>query len=117
MSIALKFGKDSQGFNAYAPRPSDTKWSVELLNGTAENVTLPTDADFYTVSFRFQPGTTVWVDVSGTTAEVPVGNTIAVTTSEMNPAQIILAGGTEISMITGNDSADVSIVIWQGDGS
>ncbi len=117
MSTALKFGKDSQGFNAFAPRPSDTKWSVELLNGTAESVTLPTDADFYTVSFRYQPGTTIWVDVTGATAEEPTGNTIEETTSEMNPSQLVLAGGAEISLITGNVSADVSIVAWQGDGT
>lgn len=116
MSTALKFAKDANGMNCYAPRPSTTMRSVELLNGNAQSFTVPseTDVDFYTISFRYQPGTTIWVDVSGATAEEPAGNTFAITTSELNPASLILAAGTVVSMITGNDSADVGVVMWQG---
>ena len=116
MSTALKFAKDANGMNCFAPRPATVMKSVELLNGTAESFTVPseTGVDFYTVSFRYQPGTTVWVDVSGGTAEEPVGNTFEDTTSEMNPASLILPAGTVVSMISGNDTADVGVVMWQG---
>ena len=116
MSTALKFAKDANGMNCYAPRPATIMFSAELLNGTEQSFTVPseTDVDFYTVSFRYQPGTSIWVDVSGGTAEEPVGNTFLATTSELNPASLILPAGTVVSMITGNDSADVGVVMWQG---
>lgn len=114
MVAALKFAKDAQGFNSYGPKPADLKWSVDLDNGTEATVTLPSDADFYTVSFRYQAGTSVWVDVTGAAAVAPILNTIGVTTSELNPATLLLAGGTEISIITANDTAEVGICAWQG---
>jgi len=114
MVAALKFGKDSQGFNAYAPKPCDLRWFVDLDNGVAASVTLPGDAPWYTVSFRYQPGTTVWVDVEGGTAEFPTLNTTATTDSEMNPASLLLAADTVISIITPNATAQVGICAWQG---
>lgn len=116
MSTALKFAKDANGMNCYAPRPATLMKSIDLLNGSAEAFLVPseTDVDFYTLSFRYQAGTTVWVDVSGATAEEPAGNTWADTTSEMNPASLILPAGTNVSMITGNDTANVGVVMWQG---
>lgn len=116
MSTALKFAKDANGMNCYAPRPATLMKSIELLNGTSAAFLVPseTNVDFYTVSFRYQAGTTVWVDVSGAEAQQPAGNTWEDTTSEMNPASLILAAGTNISMISGNDTADVGVVMWQG---
>ncbi len=116
MAVALKFGKDSQGYNAFAPRPATNMKSIELINSTAQSFTVPNTEDFWTVSFRYQPGTTVWVDVTGATAAEPVGNTWADTTSEMNPATLVLAGNTNVSMISGNDTADVGVVMWQYGG-
>lgn len=119
MVAALKFGKDANGFNAYAPKPSTSKKSIELLNGVAQEFQLPDDEDatFYTVSFRYQPGTSVWVDTTGATASQPAGNTWADTTSELNPASLLLPAGANISMVTGNDMAQVGAVIWQGGSS
>ncbi len=117
MAAALKFGKDSQGFNAYAPRPCDLKWFVELDNGVAASVTLPSDAEFYTVSFRYQPGCTVWVDVTGATADFPTLNTLETCTSEMNPASLVLPAAADISIITPNDTAQVGLCVWQGPAS
>lgn len=114
MVAALKFGKDANGFNAYAPRPCDLRWAVELDDSVEDSFTLPTDSDFYTVSFRYQPGTTVWVDVTGGIAEFPTLGTFVTTTSEMNPASLVLEGGATISMITGNTEAQVGVCAWQG---
>ncbi len=113
MVAALKFAKDAQGFNSYGPKPADLKWSVDLDNGTAAHIVLPSDADFYTVSFRYQAGCSVWVDVEGV-AVAPIANTFSETTSELNPATLLLAGGTTISVITANDTAEVGVCAWQG---
>jgi hypothetical protein len=107
----LHFGRDSQGMNAYAPDPSTVKYSATLLNGGATSVTVPSTYAVWIVSFRYYPND-VWVDVSGATAAVPVGATLAATTSELNPASLTLNAGTVISMITGLTSADVSVVMW-----
>jgi hypothetical protein len=107
----LIFGRDDQGMNAYAPMPSTLKYSANLTNGNETSITVPTTHQVWIASFRYYPNN-VWVDVSGATAAIPAGNTLASTTSEMNPASLTLQGGQKISVITDLTSADVSIVLW-----
>lgn len=111
MPTQLHFGRDEQGYNAYAPYPSTNKWSATITDGTATSITVPTSFPLWIVSFRYFPND-VWVDVSGADAEIPVGNTLASTTAELNPSSLTLASGTKVSVITGQTSADVSIVMW-----
>ena len=112
---ALNFGRDGHSFNAYAPQPSNNIWNATPTNGNATSITLPTlgSQQYWIVSFRYQPGTAVYVDVTGATATLPVGATLASATAELNPASLTLPGGTVISMITGNTSAQVALVAWQ----
>lgn len=107
----LQFGRDAQGFNAFAPYPSNTKFSATITNGNATSTTVPSSYPLWIVSFRYYPND-VWVDVSGATAAIPVGATLAASTSELNPSSMTLAAGTTISIITAQTSADVSIVMW-----
>jgi hypothetical protein len=111
MSTLLSFGRDVQGYNAYAPQPSTNKWSATKTTGSATSITVPSNFQTWVVSFRYYPND-VWVDVTGATAAIPVGATLASSTSELNPASLTLQAGTNISMITGLTSADVSIVMW-----
>jgi hypothetical protein len=113
MTVALKFGRDANSFNAFAPKPSDTKYSATLVVNVETNITLPGTDEIYCVSFRYQPGSSVYVDVSGATATVPAGGTLASTTSELNPASLTLSAGTKISMITDYDTSQVSVVAWR----
>ncbi len=110
--VALKFGKDTNNSNAYAPIPSNNKFSVTLTNGNATSFTVPTTEPVWCVSLRYQPGTTVWVDETGATAAVPAGNTFAATTSEMNPASLTVPSGTVISCITAFTTCDVGVCMW-----
>lgn len=107
----LSFGRDVQGYNAFAPIPSTVKYSATITNGNETHVTVPSSFAQWVVSFRYFPND-VWVDVSGATAIIPVGATLASTTSELNPASLMLNSGTKISMITGQTTADVSVVMW-----
>jgi hypothetical protein len=107
----LAFGRDQQGYNAYAPQPSTVKYSATLTVGSATSITVPITFHTWIVSFRYYPND-VWVDVSGATAAIPAGATLASTTSELNPASLTLQGGNTISMITGLATADVSVVMW-----
>ncbi len=111
MSTFLSFGRDVQGYNAYAPQPSTNKWAATITNGTATSILVPSNYAVWIVSFRYYPND-VWVDVSGANAIIPVGATLATTTSELNPASLTLVAGTKISMITGQTTADVSVVMW-----
>ena len=108
---SLTFGRDQQGYNAYAPQPSTVKYAATITTGSATSIQVPNSYAVWVVSFRYYPND-VWVDVSGATAIIPVGATLAATTSELIPASLTLAGGTTISIITGQTSADVSIVMW-----
>ena len=109
--VMLELGRDVQGYNAYAPMPSTVKYSATITNGSATSITVPSTYQTWIVSFRYYPND-VWVDVSGATAAIPVGSTLAATTSELNPASLTLQKGTVISIITGQTTADVSIVMW-----
>lgn len=112
MSTLLNFGRDVQGFNAYAPQTATNKWSATITNGSETHITLPSDAPVYIAVFSFQPGTNVWVDLTGATAIIPVGATLATTTSELNPAARTVFAGGKISMITDNSSADVGVALY-----
>lgn len=107
----LSFGRDIQGYNAFAPDPATVKYQATITNGSATNVTVPNTHASWIVSFRYYPND-VWVDVTGATAAVPVGATLTATTSELNPASLRLNSGTTISMITAQTSCDVSVVMW-----
>lgn len=107
----LAFGRDAQGYNAYAPYPSTVKYAATITNGAATSVVVPSSFSLWVVSFRYFPND-VWVDVSGAAAIIPVGATLASTTSELNPASLTLKAGTNISIITAQTQADVSIVMW-----
>lgn len=109
--VPLNFGRDVQGFNAFAPQPSTNKWSATLVDGTATHITVPSTYQTWIVSFRYYPND-VWVDVTGATAAIPAGDTLAPSTAELNPASLTLQAGTNISVITGQTAADISIVMW-----
>jgi hypothetical protein len=110
-TIPLIFGRDVQGFNAYAPQPSVTKYAATITTGAATSITVPKSAANWLVSFRYYPND-VWVDVSGAAAIIPTSATLTATTSELNPATLTLPAGTNISLITGLTAADVSVVMW-----
>lgn len=114
MTVALKFGRDANSLNAYAPKPSDIKYNALLPVGVESSTTLPgASNENYCVSFRYQPGSAVFVDVSGAAALSPTGASFTASTSELNPASLTLPGGTNISMITDYDIAFVSVVAWR----
>lgn len=111
---ALNFGRDSHSYNAYAPHPSNNIFTTTLTANTAASCQVPTNANypFWIVSYRYQPGSSVFVDVTGATAAIPAGATLAASTAEGIPASHTLLAGTTISMITADTSADVSVVMW-----
>lgn len=110
MITKLNFGRDIQGFNAFAPAFSTTKYAVTLTGGAAQSITIPGDNENYIISFSYQPGTNVWI-AHNTTATLPT-TTITATNSEQNPGQRIVQGGDTISFITNNTTADFGVVIY-----
>jgi hypothetical protein len=107
----LNFGRDVQGYNAYAPKDSTNKYSATITDGTAASITVPSNYEVWIVAFSFEPGANVWVDFT-TTAAIPAGATFATTTASLNPGQRTVLAGTVISLITDNTVADVGIELW-----
>ena len=118
MSNELHFGRDDQGYNAFAPYPSSLSFSATLVNGAADTVTVPQNASRYIVSFSYQPGASVFVDFTGATAAVPAGGTFSATTSELNPSSrsinALLPDGSvkTFSLITSSASASVTVTFY-----
>lgn len=113
MTVALKFAQDVKGLNSYAPTPSDIVYSANLQLNQETNITLPGTDEIYCVSFRYQPGSAVYVDTTGATAAIPSGGTLTQSTAELNPASLRLVAGNKISMITNYDTSFVSVVVWR----
>jgi hypothetical protein len=112
MSTLLNFGRDIQGYNAYAPQDSKNKWSVTLQAGAATSITIPKSSSVWIVAFSPQAGANVWIDFSGATAAIPIGATLAATTASLNPGQRTVLAGTNISVITDSTTADLGIELW-----
>ncbi len=109
---ALKFGKDCNGFNAFAPRPSTNMWSANLNSGGLTSITVPSDFDEYNFCLAIQPGTSIWVDFTGDDAAYPLSDTLSSTTSELNPASRTVLAGSTISLITSDTNAEVGVVLY-----
>lgn len=107
----LNFGRDVQGFNAYAPEQADLLYSATLASGVNSTITVPVSATKWIAAFSYQPGTTIYVSVNGT-AEVPAGGTFATTTSELNPSPRTVYAGDVIDIITSNVTADVGVALY-----
>lgn len=112
VGTVLDFGRDINSYNAYAPRPSTNVYSATITNGNATSITLPSDHPEYIVALAYTPGASVWVDFSGATAAIPVGATLAASTSTLLPGSRTVKAGSKISIITSNTSDDVSIEIY-----
>lgn len=110
MTTPFNTGRDVAGNPAFAPPPSDTKYSALLTTGVQQSITLPRDASSYKVGFSFQSGSDIWVAYNQN-AVVPTGS-FALTNSEYNPSVRSLLAGTVINFITNNTTATVCVVIY-----
>lgn len=107
----LNFGRDVQGFNAYAPQFATNHFTASLVNGAEETFTVPEDCDVWVVSFSYQPGTVNWV-ARNATAAVPAGATFASSTSELNPGARMVSGGDVIHVITASATSEVGVSLY-----
>ncbi len=119
MTTKLSFGRDQQGYNAFAPNPAGDKYSATIASGGNATLTLPTNAQSWIVSFSFQPGSDVWVAYNASAA-APVGSTFASTNSELLPGSRYLQAykndgitSATINLFNnGTSSADIGIVLY-----
>lgn len=112
MSTLLNFGRDVQGYNAYAPATATDKYNATITNGSETHITVPSNFPVWIAAFSFQPGTNVWVDLTGATAAIPSGATLTACTAELNPGTRTVLAGSKISMITDNTSSDVGVSLY-----
>ena len=119
MSTPLLFGRDRQGYNAFAPSPSTDKYSATLASGGNATITLPTNVAQWVVSFSYQPGSNIWVAYN-TSAAAPAGATFASTNSELLPGSRLLpslqnngTSATTINLLNNcSGPADVGVTLY-----
>jgi hypothetical protein len=112
MADLLQFGRDVQGYNAYAPATANFKYSAALLSAGHDSITVPSEYTNWIVSFSYEPGAIIWVSIDGTAA-APVGNTFAATDSELLPAQRTVKSGQVIDIYNhGSNIADVGVSLY-----
>lgn len=112
MSDKLEFGRDIQGFNAYAPSFANIKYSASLASAGNDTITVPSNFTNWIAAFSYEPGAIIWVAVNDT-AMAPVGSTFLATTSELLPAQRTVEAGDTINLYNhGSGVADVGISLY-----
>jgi len=112
MSTVLNFGRDNQGYNAYAPAFASDAFSATLDANDAQSFTVPSNYKVWIAVFGATPGATIWVAVNDT-AEVPAGGTFLSTSSTINPGARTVHAGDTISVITDTSGGcDVGVALY-----
>lgn len=115
MTTELHFGRDSQGYNAYAPQFPTDIFTATLTTGTPHSLTVPSNFPQFVMYVRVQPNGWCWVSRTATAA-VPAGATFASSQSEMITGTIeykrVVNSGDVISFITSNATCDVSVSLF-----
>jgi hypothetical protein len=116
MSTILNFGRDNQGYNAYAPQFPTDIWTATLAASTAESFTVPKTHAVFIMYVRIEPAGWCWVSRTGTAA-VPAGGTFATSASELIAGTIeykrLVYAADVISFITPNTTCDISVSLYQ----
>jgi hypothetical protein len=115
MTTKLQFGRDVQGYNAFAPSPSTDEYSATVASAGNSTIQVPSNYQSWIVSFSFSPGSDVWVAYGDSTiaAAPPGGATFASTNSELLPGARTLAAGTYINCYNnGTGDSDIGIVMY-----
>lgn len=112
MSVKLNFGRDIQGYNAYAPAQSTDMYSATLAAGVSSTLTVPSNFQNWIAAFFYQAAGDMWVSV-GHTASGPAGATFASTTSQLQPGALSVQAGQVISIKNnGTGSSDVGVALY-----
>jgi hypothetical protein len=115
MSTELAFGRDMQGYNAYAPQFPTDIFTATLAASTAESITIPSNYPVWIMYVRLQPNGWCWVSRK-TTAAVPAGGTLAAASSELIAGTIeyrrLVYAKDVISFITANTTCDISVSLY-----
>ena len=110
MSTLANFGRDDQGFNAYAPAFAIDNFNTTLAANVEQHFTVPSNFAKWLIFFSFNPGSSVWV-ADNTTAAV-AGASFASTLSVLNPAGRTVKAGDVLSFITADVAALVGATLY-----
>lgn len=115
ISTELNFGRDVQGFNAYAPQFPTDVYTATLAASTATSVTVPSNKPSWIMYVRVQPNGWCWCSRAGT-AQVPADGTLAARASEIVDGTIefkrTVYAGDVISFITPNTTCDLEVAFF-----
>lgn len=111
MTTKLNFGRDIQGYNAFAPQFSDYIVSATLAQSTDTSTTVPSDSNCYIAVFEPSAGATIYVAVNET-AQVPAGASFSQTTSECNPAARQVYAGDVLHFITPDIGSSINVAFY-----
>lgn len=106
----LNMTRDINGFNSFGLTPADDKFNTILAATVAQTFTTPTGNGLWAAIFSVEPGASVWFAYN-TTATLP-GGSVAATVSELNPTVWQVAGGSTISAISNNTTAEVGVKFY-----
>lgn len=110
--MQLNFGRDVQGFNAFAPMLSDILYSGTIGSGIHQEIIVPSTNKNWIAIFSYQFGSDIWVAINNV-ASNPSGSTFSLTNSFLTPAQLKVEAGDSISCFNNNSSGqDVGIALY-----
>jgi hypothetical protein len=110
MSTLANFGRDVQGFNAYAPAFAIDNFATTLSANTEQHFTVPSNFKHWLAVFSFNPGSNVWV-ANNTTATLPSGSFASIL-SVLNPAVRSVEAGDVLSFISADTTDYVGVTLY-----
>lgn len=119
MTTKLNFGRDVQGYNAFAPEPSTDMYKVSIAAAGNATLTLPTNVSFWTVAYAYTPGAEIWVAYNAS-AVAPSSGTFSSSNCEMNPgarttpSTNTTSSGTSATTINFYNNGSGTANIWVG---
>lgn len=111
MSTILNFGRDVQGYNAYAPQFATDKYFATITNGVPQDLVIPSTHSTWIISIVPGAGGNIWVSHNNLVG-LPTDDTFTSTASELNPGPRTVFAGDVISVITDQTTCDVSVILY-----
>lgn len=107
----LRFARDIQGYNSYAPEFADVKFSIQLPSATRTPFTIPSDFKSYVMVFSYSNSYNLWAS-RNEDVEFPASSQFVLTSSELNPSPRLVYSGDVIEVVSASAIPELGVLLY-----